>query len=576
MLLQCCKFLYLVNKFYFMPTKLSPAARILNLVKLERKEITAVYFYAILNGLIQLSLPLGIQAIIGFVLGASMRASLIVLIVLVVAGVLAAGIMQVNQMKIIEKIQQKIFVRYAFSFAEQIPKLDLKKVDHVYLPELINRFFDVPVLQKSLSKILLDIPTASIQILFGLILLSFYHPAFILFSFILIILLWLILRYTGSSALETSIEESNYKYRVAGWLQEAARVIKSIRLAKSSNFHLQKTDEEVIQYLDARNNHFNILLIQYYVMVVFKTIITAAMLIVGTILLVNQQLNIGQFIAAEIIILLVLNSVEKLIMNMGSVYDTLTAVEKIANLTDKPREENGSVILTDNGSGLKVEMKNLSFSYNDENDVLTNINLQLNANEKVCIQGKDSSGKSTLLRVLAGAYTGFNGSMMLNDVPLGNYNLNSVRSQIGVLINQQDIFNGTVWENISLGNESITMETVIDLAAKTGLNDFIATLKNGYDTVLDPTGKRLPRNVIHKILLVRALAGKPALLLLEEPWLQSENIYRQQIMQLLCNIENTTLVVVSNDEEFAGLCDKVVIIEEGKINIQSSLNSKKN
>lgn len=559
-----------------MPTKLSPVARILNLVKLERKEITAVYFYAILNGLIQLSLPLGIQAIIGFVLGASMRASLIILIVLVVAGVLAAGIMQVNQMKIIEKIQQKIFVRYAFAFAEHIPKLDLKKVDHLYLPELINRFFDVPVLQKSLSKILLDIPTASIQIIFGLVLLSFYHPAFILFSFVLILLLWLILRYTGNKALETSIEESNYKYRVAGWLQETARIIKSIKLAKSNDFHLQKTDDEVTQYLDARNRHFGILKLQYHVLVIFKTVITAAMLIVGTLLLVNQQLNIGQFIAAEIIILLVLNSVEKLIMNMGSVYDTLTSVEKIANLTDKPMEANGSVNLAETGKGLKLELKNLSFSYNNENEVLSNINLELLPNEKICIQGKDSSGKSTLLRILAGAYTGFNGSMLLNDVPLGNYNLDSVRSQIGVLINQQDIFNGTVWENISFGNESISMQTVIDLAAKTGLNDFIATLKNGFDTMLDPTGKRLPRNVVQKILLVRALAVKPRLLLLEEPWQDSENSYKQQIFQLLTQIENTTLVVVSNDEEFAGLCDKVIIIEDGKIEIQSSINKKRN
>ncbi|MBL0181243.1 MAG: ATP-binding cassette domain-containing protein [Chitinophagaceae bacterium] len=559
-----------------MPTKLSPVARILNLVKLERKEITAVYFYAILNGLIQLSLPLGIQAIIGFVLGASMRASLIVLIILVVAGVLAAGIMQVNQMKIIEKIQQKIFVRYAFAFAEHIPKLDLKKADHLYLPELVNRFFDVPVLQKSLSKILLDIPTASIQIIFGLVLLSFYHPAFILFSFILIFLLWLILHYTGNKALETSIEESNYKYRVAGWLEETARVIKSIKLAKSNNFHLQKTDEQVTKYLDARNRHFRILKLQYHVLVIFKTVITAAMLIVGTLLLVNQQLNIGQFIAAEIIILLVLNSVEKLIMNMGSVYDTLTSVEKISNLTDKPKEETGSVNLASTGQGLKIEMKNLSFSYNNETDVLENINLQINANEKVCIQGKDSSGKSTLLRVLAGAYTGFNGSMMLDDVPLGNYDLDSVRSQIGVLINQQDIFHGTVWENISVGNEHISLETVVDLAAKTGLNNFIATLKNGYDTMLDPTGKRLPRNVIHKILLIRALAGKPRLLLLEEPWQQSENSYRKQIIKILSEVEDTTLVVVSNDEEFAGLCDKVITIEEGKVENQASVNKKAN
>ncbi|MBL0199958.1 MAG: hypothetical protein IPP81_07200 [Chitinophagaceae bacterium] len=216
-----------------MPKTATPLSKILNLVKLERKEITAVYFYAILNGLIQLSLPLGVQAIIGFVMGASMRASLIVLIALVVTGVLIAGILQIIQMKIIEKIQQKLFVRYAFAFATHIPKLDLKKNDKFYLPELVNRFFDIPILQKSLSKILLDIPTASIQIVFGLALLAFYHPAFIFFGIFLITLLWLIIRYSGNRGLQTSLDESTYKYKVAGWLEESARVIKSIKLAKA-------------------------------------------------------------------------------------------------------------------------------------------------------------------------------------------------------------------------------------------------------------------------------------------------------------------------------------------------------
>ena len=540
----------------------SPVARILNLVKLEHKEISAVYYYAILNGLIQLSLPLGVQAIIGFVLGASMRASLIVLIILVVLGVLVAGIMQVNQMKIIEKIQQKLFVRYSFAFASHIPKMDLKKTDTIYLPELVNRFFDIPVLQKSLSKILLDIPTASIQILFGLILLSFYHPAFILFGVILIILLWMILRYTGNRGLQTSIEESNYKYSVAGWLEETARVVKSIKLSKSNDFHLQKTDEQVTGYLKARNSHFRILLLQYNVLVIFKTVITAAMLVVGTQLLVNQQLNIGQFIAAEIIILLVLTSVEKLIMNLGSVYDTLTSIEKISYLTDKPIEENGSVHLNSTGSGLKLEMKNLSFRYDNEKDVLNNISLQINPGEKVCVRGKDSSGKSTLLRLMAGVYTDFKGSLLLNDVPLGNYNLDSVRSQIGVMINQQDIFYGSVWENITLGNENVTMENVNTISGKVGLTEFIATLKNGYDTVLDPTGKRLPRSVIHKILLVRALAGQPRLLLLEEPWMNFEKNQRNQIIQLVKEIQNSTVVIVSNDEEFAGQCNNIITMND--------------
>ncbi len=545
-----------------MPATKSPVARILNLLRLERKEISAIYFYAILNGLIQLSLPIGVQAIIGYVLGASMRASLVVLIALVVLGVLIAGIMQVNQMKIIEKIQQKLFVRYSFAFANHLPNLDLKKNDTVYLPELVNRFFDVPLLQKSLSKILLEIPTAVIQILFGLILLSFYHPAFILFGIILITVLILILRFTGGKGLQTSLEKSKYKYKVAAWLEEMGRILLSVKLGKNNSMHMRKADDEVSSYLDARNKHFQVLLFQFNILVIFKTLITAAMLIVGTLLMVNQQLTVGQFIAGEIVILLVLNSVEKLIINLSSVYDTLTAVEKISEITDKPVEQNGSIVLETTNKGLAIEMKDLSFSYNGEKNILNNISFEIKANEKVCIVGKDSSGKSTLLKLMTGAYADFTGAFLLNNVPVGNYHLDSLRAQTGVLLSQQDIFQGTLWENIALGNEKINIETVKELTAKTGLADYIATLKNGYDTLLDPTGKRLPRSVVHKILLVRALAVNPRLLLLEEPWMNFQHNHRQQIIELLLNLKNTTVVVVSSDEDFAKQCTKQIEMDE--------------
>lgn len=541
----------------------TPVGRILNLLTQERSEISAVYFYAILNGLIQLSLPLGVQAIIGIVQGVSVRASLVVLISLVVAGVLIAGLMQVNQMKIIEKIQQKLFVRYCFVFAEHIPKLDLKKTDSLYLPELVNRFFDIQVLQKSLSKILLDIPGASIQILFGLILLSFYHPAFILFGLILILVLWLILRYTSLRGLNTSIEESTFKYNVANWLEETARVIKSIKLAKQNDLHLRKTDEQVTGYLKAKNSHFKVLLFQYHVLVIFKTVITAAMLVVGTLLLVNQQLNIGQFIAAEIVILMVLNSVEKLIMNLGSVYDTLTAMEKLASVTDQPAEKNGTIQMPSLKKGLKLEMKEVSFCYTEDREVLKKISFQIGAGEKICIRGGDSSGKSTLLRLMAGAYTDFSGSYLLDDIPAGNYDLGSVRAQTGVLLGQQDIFHGTLWENIVLGSEQISPETVIQYARITGLNDYIATLKNGFDTVMDPTGKRLPRNVIHRILLVRALVCQPRLLLLEEPWQNFEARYRLQTIKLLAELEDTTVIVFTNDNAFAPHCNQQITLGSG-------------
>ena len=545
-----------------MSTTKSPVSRILNLLKLERNEITAVYFYAILNGLIQLSLPVGVQAIIGYVLGASMRASLVVLISLVVTGVLIAGILQINQMKIIEKIQQKLFVRYSLAFAQHLPVLDLKKNDNVYLPELVNRFFDVPTLQKSLSKILLEIPTAVIQILFGLILLSFYHPAFILFGIILVSILILILKYTGGRGLQTSLEKSKYKYKVAAWLEEMARVIKSIKLSNNNDLHLRKADKEVSNYLDARNRHFNVLLFQFNVLVVFKTIITAAMLIVGTLLMVKQQLTVGQFIAAEIVILLVLNSVEKLIINLGSVYDTLTAVEKLSEITDKAIEKNGSIPLSPKNEGLKLELRDLSFGYNDEKNVLQQISLLIQPGEKVCITGKDSSGKSSLLKLMTGSYTDFQGAILVDDIPIGNYDLDSLRSHTGVLLGQQDIFNGTVLENITMGNETISLEEVKESVRLAGLSDFIATLKEGFDSSIDPTGRRLPRSVVQKILMARALAGKPRLLLLEEPWMNTREEQRKQLIDTLINLPHCTVVVVTNDTEYTSRCSKVFELNE--------------
>lgn len=555
-----------------MPTTASPVSRILSLVKLDRKEISAVYFYAILNGLIQLSVPIGIQAIVGFVLGASMRASLIVLILLVVMGVLSAGIMQINQMKLIEKIQQKIFVRYSFAFADHIPRLDLRKNDSVYLPELVNRFFDIPVLQKSLSKILLDIPTASIQILFGLILLSFYHPAFILFGIMLIILLWLILRYTGEHGLQTSIEESTFKYKVAGWLEETARVVKSFKLSGNQTMHLQKTDELVTGYLNGRTRHFKILLLQYNVLVLFKTVITAAMLIVGTFLLVNQQLNIGQFIAAEIVILLVLGSVEKLIMTLSHVYDTLTAVEKLANLTDKPVEESGSMSFPEKQAGVKLEMKQVSFGFLPDKQVLQDITLQINPGEKVLITGKDGSGKSTLLQLLAGAYSGFSGAVLLDGVPAGNYDIASFRAQTGVLLGQQDIFHGTLWENITMGNPDLRPENIIECCSRAGLDEFMAGLPQGFDSLLDPAGKRLPKSVVQKILLVRALVSGPRLLLLEAPHVLMNETQSRECLAWLTGIPHTTLVVTGTENDVNAGFHKIIHMEDGKVTVKENHN----
>ncbi len=475
--------------------------KLFRLLRLDGKEITALYLLSILSGLIQLSLPLGIQAIINFAIVATGRnqlpASMWVLILLVVLGVLFTGMLKINQMKIVEKIQQKIFTRFSFEFSYRIPKLNVISIDQYHLPELVNRFFDIPTLQKSLAKLLLDIPTAVIQLCFGLILLAFYNSVFIVFGIILLVVLYLILYISSPKGFEASLEESNYKYDLGGWVQEIARGIKTFKFFNSFNLHLEKTNNLLEGYLHARNRHFQILKLQYWSLVVFKILITASMLIVGGILLIRQEINIGQFIAAEIIILTIMNAVEKLIVSLETVYDLLTSVEKINKITEKPIDEEGSYEFIKK-QGIQIEAKNLSFGF-EKTSILKNISFNIQPGQKVAITGDGDSGKTVLLRLLTGVFQDFEGDLSYDQIPINNYNLNTLRNHIGIYMQKQDIFSASLWENITLGNADIKEQDVLNIFKIVGLDSFYKSLHKGFDTHLEPTGKQLSSSNVQKL-----------------------------------------------------------------------------
>lgn len=541
--------------------------KLFRLLRLDGKEITALYLLSILSGLIQLSLPLGIQAIINFAIVATGRkqlpASMWVLILLVVLGVLFTGMLKINQMKIVEKIQQKIFTRFSFEFSYRIPKLNVKSIDQFHLPELVNRFFDIPTLQKSMAKLLLDIPTAVIQLCFGLILLAFYNSVFIVFGIILLVILYLILYISSPKGFEASLEESNFKYDIGGWIQEIARGIKTFKFFNTYNLHIEKTNHLLEGYLYSRNRHFQILKLQYWSLVVFKILITASMLIVGGILLIRQEINIGQFIAAEIIILTIMNAVEKLIISLETVYDLLTSVEKINKITEKPIDEEGSYEFIKK-QGIEIEAKNLSFGF-EKNDILQNINFHIKRGQKVAITGDGDSGKTVLLRLLTGVFQDFKGDLSFDQIPINNYNLNTLRNHIGIYMQKQDIFSASLWENITLGNTEIKEQDVLDVFKIVGLDSFYKSLNKGFDTHLEPTGKQLSSSNVQKLLIARSLLNQPALLLLDEPMKLIAADDKQYLQNYLFGLKDVTIIFTTNDPSLISKSEMVIHLEKGLI-----------
>ena len=546
--------------------QLKPWERFVGLLRLEKKDIFQIFYYAIFGGVVTLSLPLGIQAIINLIQGAQISTSWIVLVVVVTLGVVFSGALQLMQLRIIETIQQRVFVRASFELSYRFPKIKMNELRNYYPPELANRFFDTLTIQKGLSKILIDVRTALLQIIFALILLSFYHPFFIIFGILLLLLIYIVFKFTAQKGLETSLKESKIKYKVAHWIQEVARTVVSFKLSGNTNLAIEKNDALVSKYLEARENHFKILLLQFSQMIGFKVIVTASLLLIGGALVLNQEMNIGQFVAAEIIILLVIQSVEKLIIGLESFYDVLTSIEKIGQVVDKELEsQEGEKPLFKNGVTLELD----DVSYRVENrkkTILNNISFTLTPTSRILIQGESGAGKSSLVRLISGIIEPTEGNIYINNLSLASLHLNHYRSQLGLSLSDETPFEGSIRDNLVFGNRQIEEAIIFEALDTVGLNQFLKEQPNGLETVLYPEGKQMSYTIAKKMILARAIIKQPKIMILEDPLDQFNLEETLKIIHYLTDAKRPwALIVVSSKKSWRAQCNQTITLEKGEI-----------
>ncbi len=545
--------------------------RFLKLLKPDRREIRNIYVFAIFSGIVSLGLPLGIQMIINFIQMGQLSTSWFVLVGLVVLAIGFSGLLNIFQLKITENLQQRIFTRTAFEFAERIPKIKMVELVKRYAPELTNRFFDTLTIQKGLSKLLIDITAASLQIIFGLIVLSFYHTFFIFMGLCLVLLLIFIFRITAKKGFSSSLEESTFKYKIAHWLEEIAQARMSFKMASQSRLYVKTIDGYLHQYLNARDKHFKVLVQQYIYLIGFKVLIALALLLLGGILVINQQMNIGQFVAAEIIILLVLSSVEKMVLSIEVIYDVLTAVEKIGRVTDLPTEDfHGATLENHKNQGIDLSIAQTHFFAEALNrEVLSNLTITIQPNEKVCLVTDSSVSANVFFCLTIGLYEPDKGSISLDGIPLSNLDKSKLRNQIGTALYQDQLIYASIFENITMGRP-FDLPHIASICNKLNLIDFIESCPNKYESILNPEGHFIPKDVVKRILLARAMVGKPRLMLFEDLTAGLSNAQSYEIALKLKEVDSSTLIIASHDPEVHKIVDRIVEIEKGKIVFDAS------
>lgn len=543
----------------------SPLTRLFALLRLERDDIGVACIYAVGVGIASLAAPIGVQALVNTVAFGGLLQPLVVLTLLVLAGLVFAGVLRALWSWVIERIQQRIFTRVAVDLAYRLPRVRVDGMRTAYGPELVNRFFDVLTVQKGAATLLVDGVSIILQTAVGLVVLAVYHPILLAFDVALLLAIGFVLFGLGRGAVDTSLKESKMKYAVASWLEQMAEHTVTFRSNGGGTFARAKAEDLLREWITARNKHWKVLYRQILGSLVVQALASTALLGVGGWLVIAGKLTLGQLVAAELIVTTVVAGIAKFGKHLESFYDLLAGVDKLGHLVDLPVESAGGTLLPRTATGAHVRMVNVSFGYPNSEKILDKVSLNIESGTRVGIVGSSGTGKSTLVDLMYGLRSPTRGRIDIDGVDVRDIDLASLRDQTAVLRNIE-IFEGTVSDNVRLGRRDVHTSDMREALQAVGLYDEISAFPNGLDEVLSNRGRTLSQSQALRLCVARAIAGKPRLILLDTTLADFDPTTRKVVMNALFNRSATwTLVVTTHDREVLRHCDEIHALQEGQL-----------
>lgn len=214
-----------------------------------------------------------------------------------------------------------------------------------------------------------------------------------------------------------------------------------------------------------------------------------------------------------------------------------------------------------------LEFKSLSFRYPGKQvDTLEQLNLKVNKGEKIAILGRNGSGKTTVIKLASGLFQATDGLVMYDGIDTQQINNEDLSRSIGIVLQDVQLFSGSVYENITMGREGITMEDVVEASKISGLDEFLGKMPGGYELVLQDKGNGLSGGQKQAIAITRAIVHKPSHFILDEPTsamdMNSELNFINNFKEV---VKDSTLIVVSHRMPLLNLVDRVLVMNEGKI-----------
>lgn len=492
---------------------LTPLQRVLTLASFEKQDILLLFYLTLVYGVLSIATPVAVQTMVNIVtMGGVLQPLYVVGFILFCLLALSGAIYAIESF-IVELIQRRVFVRHSLLIAQNTQQIHISVYDQHNPVELVNRYFDIQTVQKSVATLLTVGLTALLQGLIGSIVLLFYSLYFGILVMLMLTVLWAIVFLLGKQAEVTAIKESKAKYDMAAWLENIARNKWLSKFYGAKQRTTANTETLAQSYLGARVKHFRVLMMQLIGAVGMYAVIGTGMLILGGTLVIKGQINLGQFVAAELIIFGVLSAFVRFITKLEYFYDLLAAVDKLGVLETLPLETSGAH-LPDVDGYFPLKVTDLSFSHHDQPPLVKNVSFELQLGQSLAILGGLGSGKSTLLELITGLRQPDQGYVSYHGIDLRQLSLDHLRDQLGIA-NKVEWQHGSILENLRLNRADISLDAMTEVLQVLGLWEDISKLPNGIDTTLTDYGAPMTYTQLQRLMLARAMIGRPHLLIID-------------------------------------------------------------
>ena len=534
----------------------SPISRFLGFLRLDSRDIWTVIVFALVNGILGLASPLAVESLVNVVRWGTYLQPLLVLGFILLSCLAMAAFLTVLQTSVVEIIQRRQFVRIVSDLAHRFPRAHQADLQDVYPREYANRVFDIMTIQKSMASVLIDGISIALATIVGLTLLAFYHPYLLGFDLVLLISMISITWLLGRGGVTTAIDESLTKYHVAHWLQDVLSSPTAFKINGGQTLAVERANQLTTEYVFARQRQFRVTIRQFAFAVGLQAVASTAILALGGWLVIQQQLTLGQLVASELVVTVVVGAFSKAGKLLEKYYDLMAAIDKVGHLLDinvDPRLP----IAPSLDSPAELRWSDVELSMPHSSVACTCSANQIAPGSRVAIIGENSAGKSLLARAISG----------LEDVNHGKIEINGLQASHVALSDQGvvgyagdiEVLHATISINVSLGRFNIGQSHVREALEQVGLSESVARLRSHAETWLQSDGKPLSRSELSQLMLARAIVGKPRLLIIDGALDLLPQATRDRVWKYLIDAAQPwTLVVVSNDPKIIDQCSQRV------------------